>query len=123
MQTPEFGVNHVTFHQDDHIIALCTGCDVIIYDIGVSNCLEYLASFMFSQGVIVLNAIHHETLFACKPETEGTMHFVDEVMSELFPMPIAKSIFLPKKSVTACALPVSDCPISQTIRSVLLSFQ
>ena len=37
MQTPEFGVNHATFHQDDHIIALCTGCDVIIYDIQVTT--------------------------------------------------------------------------------------
>ena len=37
MQTPEFGVNHVTFHQDDHIIALCTGCDVIIYEIQVNT--------------------------------------------------------------------------------------
>lgn len=34
-QSPEFGINHISLHPDDKVIALCTGCDVIVYDIQV----------------------------------------------------------------------------------------
>lgn len=35
MQTPDEGVNHISLNLDDHLMAICTGCDVNIYSLQV----------------------------------------------------------------------------------------